>query len=76
MTGRRLDLGRYTPCTCRFPLWNWGERPGAAPSFCDAPMAPGEPYCAEHAALATRRRGEPYRKIQPPTLLGRVLETA
>jgi hypothetical protein len=64
------------PCECRWPLWAWGERPGASPRFCDAPASPGRAYCEEHAALTTRRRGEPWRKLPPPTLLGQWLQAA
>ena len=64
------------PCTapgCRWPMWAWAERP-RLDRFCDAPAAPGRAYCPEHAALATRRHGEPYRKR--PTFLAAVLWAA
>lgn len=63
------------PCRCRWPLWPDFTRP-TSPRFCDAPAAPGRAYCDDHVDLAIRRHGEPYRKLPPPTLLGRLLLAA
>ena len=63
------------PCGCRWPLWPDFTRP-AAPRFCDAPVTGGSAYCLEHRQLSRRTRGEPWRRLPPPTLLGRLLLAA
>jgi hypothetical protein len=63
------------PQRCCWPTWPDFTRARPA-RFCSAEASPGRAYCADHAELAIRRHGEPWRKTPPPTLLGRLLIAA